>query len=356
MKQNIRTAMQLAEHLTLSDQEMQEINTVCEQYPMAITDHYLNLIDPEDPEDPVRRMSVPSAQELDVGGDSDPSGEACNTVLSGLQHKYTPTVLFLSTNTCRMYCRYCFRKRLVGLSSEQLLQGFEEAIRYVRAHEEVNNVLVSGGDPLTIDPSLLAQLLEGLADIEHLDFIRIGSRIPVVDPDWMLDDPDLMRVLEDCSARKPLYLVTHVNHPRELTAKTIRCVDRLRERDILVSNQTVLLRGVNDDPRILIDLMRSLVRARILPYYVFQCRPVKGAKAHFQVPLIEGAEIVESAKHALNGHEKRFRYCMSHRSGKIEILGRGPKGSLVLKYHEAKNEADSGRIFLERVSPDQCWL
>ncbi len=353
---NMTTPEAAAEALGLTGIEQEEISKVIDQYPMSIPDYYLSLIDKNDPDDPIRKMCLPDIKELSSGGLEDTSGEACNTKLTGVQHKYSPTVLFLSTNTCLMYCRYCFRKRMVGLTEKQMIQGFEDAYQYVLAHKEVNNVLISGGDPLTINPEILSELLGRLVTIEHLDFIRIGSRVPVVDPEHISENKELLAVLSKYSQMKTLYLVTHINHPRELSEKTRKTLKLIKDMGIIVSNQAVLLRGVNDDTEILIELMRSLTREKIIPYYLFQCRPVKGAHGHFQVPLAEGIRIVEAAKHRLSGHEKRFRYCMSHITGKIEALGILDGSSMVFKYHEAKEDKDQGRIFIQEIDDEQGWL
>ncbi len=351
-----RLAESIGDKLRLSEEEISQIRQVVKRYPMVVPEHYLSLIDPDDPQDPIKKMCIPSLEELALGGLEDTSGETNNTISSGVQHKYRPTVLFLSTNTCMMYCRYCFRKRMVGLTEKQMIQGFGELEQYVREHKEINNVLISGGDPLTIKASVLASLLERLSSIDHLDFVRIGSRVPVVAPNRILQNQQLLDVLKEYSQKKTIYLVTHINHPKELSPETLTCLERIRSLDILISNQSVLLRGINDDVDTLVALMRRLNQEKIIPYYLFQCRPVKGAKGHFQVPLVKGSKLVEEAKHQLNGHEKRFRYCMSHVSGKIEILGSMEDGNMVFKYHEAKEDADLGRIFVQTVKDDQGWL
>lgn len=347
---------ELTAHLELSPDEISMLRTVTEKYPMAIPEHYLSLVDPGDPDDPIKRMCVPRREELQGGGMLDTSGEQSNTKMTGVQHKYAPTVLFLATNTCLMYCRHCFRKRMVGLTEEEMLRTFDAAYNYVKEHQEVTNVLITGGDPLTIPPHLLDELLGSLSTIEHLRFIRIGSRIPVVDPGQLTGNSGLLQVLERHNRKKTLYFVTQFNHPRELCDTAQEAIQCLLDRHILVSNQTVLLRGINDDPDTLSTLMQDLTRHRILPYYLFQCRPVKGVADHFQVPLLEGIRISERARERLNGHEKRFRYCMSHVSGKVEILGTVSGNEVLFKYHMAKDPADHGRIFTRTVTADQCWL
>ena len=187
-----------------------------------------------------------------------------------------------------------------------------------------------------------------------MDFIRIGTRTPAAFPERILDK-ELLDLLKKYSEKKKIYIVTHFAHPREITAKTKQAINRLLEAGLVISNQTVLLKGINDNPLVLSKLMNKLVRIGINPYYVFQCRPVKRVKHHFQVPLIKGYKIVEEAKKLLNGHSKRFRYVMSHKTGKIEIIGiLGDE--IYFKYHQAKNPKDAGRFFKKKLRKDAGWL
>jgi KamA family protein len=300
-------------------------------------------------------MAVPSVNELDLEGFYDTSGEAKNTKMPGLQHKYSETALILATNRCAMYCRHCFRKRLVGLPSEETLKRFEEAAEYIAKHEEINNVLISGGDPLVLKNEILERFLEALEKIDHIKFIRIGSRVPVTLP-ARLSDPKILALFKKHSKRdKRLYIVTHFNHPREITPQSIGAVSNLLKAGVLLNNQTVLLRGVNDNPETLASLMNKLVSIGVAPYYVFQCRPVKRVKHHFQVPICEGLRIVEKAKANCNGHSKRFKYIMAHVTGKIEILGI-MNGEIYFKYHQAKNRENLGMMFKRRVDEQAGWL
>ena len=232
--------------------------------------------------------------------------------MPGLQHKYLETALILATNRCATYCRHCFRKRLVGLPSEEILKRFEEAAKCIAEHGEINNVLISGGDPLVLKSEIIGRFLEVLGRIGHLNFIRIGSRVPVTLP-ARFSDPILLSIFRKCSrSGKKLYVVTHFNHPMEITRESTLAANNLLKAGVLLSNQTVLLRGVNDDPEILVELMNRLVVIGVAPYYVFQCRPVKRVKHHFQIPICEGVRIVEKAKASCNGLGKRFKYVMSH--------------------------------------------
>lgn len=323
---------------------------------MRIPRYYADLISWDDPRDPIRRMAVPDLAELDLSGSYDTSGESLSTRMPGLQHKYAQTALLLTTNRCSMYCRHCFRKRLIGLPSEEVLRRFGDAARYVQEHREIRNVLLSGGDPLILSTRLISKFLERLSEIPHLNFVRIGSRVPVTFPERILTDPDLLLVLHRFSRKfHRLYVVTHFNHPREVTAESTDAVDRLISAGLVLINQTILLRGVNDDPVVLADLQSRLAKIGISPYYVFQCRPVKRVKRRFQVPLKRGYDIVESAKRMLDGPSKRFRYVLSHKTGKVEILGI-VGNEIYLKYHQARDPGNIGRFFKRRLVRDAGWL
>ncbi|MGC9324606.1 MAG: KamA family radical SAM protein [Desulfomonilia bacterium] len=356
LKESIRTIEELDHYLDIRPGEKRKLKKVIERHPMCIPRYYLSLIEPGDQYDPIRAMAVPSIDELDLHGSYDTSGEKENTKMPGLQHKYGQTALILSTNRCAMYCRHCFRKRMVGLSQNELLQRFDEASSYVKNHQEINNVLISGGDPFVLPTSTIAGFLEMLACIDHLSFIRFGTRIPVTLPDRILEDQDLVNLLESHSLKtRRIFVVTQFNHPREITDRAIEAVNALISAGVVVNNQTVLLKGVNDSPGCLASLQNTLVSIGVNPYYVFQCRPVKRVMHHFQVPLLRGFQIVEQSKKMLNGHSKRFKFIMSHRRGKIEIVGR--KGDILyFKFHQARNEKNLGEFFSRKMRLNEGWL
>jgi len=350
------TVEQLKQHIDLDAEEAKRVEKIAAIHPMRVSEYYLSLIDKSDGNDPIRKMSIPWVEELDESGDYDTSGESENTKIPGLQHKYEQTALVLTTNECATYCRFCFRKRLVGLPNREVVQDFGECVRYIRSHPEINNVLLSGGDPLTLPTSRIKVFLESLSDIPHLEFIRIGTRVPATFPDRILGDEALLNLLTRHSVkRRRIYVVAHFNHPREITEKSAGAVDALLRSNVVVNNQTVLLKGVNDNPNTLARLQSRLAGIGVTPYYVFQCRPVKRVKRHFQVPLYEGHEIVEGAKQLLSGPAKRFRYVMSHKTGKIEIVG-VMGDEIYLRYHQAKDPRNAGRFFKRKLNETAGWL
>lgn len=354
-EESISSLKQLKRYLNLSTMEEFRLQRVVEAHPMLISSHYASLIDWDNPEDPIRRMAVPSVDELNLEGFCDTSGEAENTKIPGLQHKYSETALILATNVCATYCRHCFRKRLVGLPTEETLKRFEDAAVYIENHPEINNVLVSGGDPLTLCNRVIRRLLDVLTRIPQLNFIRVGSRVPVTFPS-RLKDEELLRIFREYSkSDRRLYVVTQFNHSREICPQSVGAVSSLIDAGVSLSNQTVLLKGVNDNPEEITRLMDMLTSIGVTPYYVFQCRPVARVKHHFQVPICEGLRIVEKAKANLNGLSKRFKYVMSHKTGKIEILGI-MDDEIYFKYHEAKDRNNLGKMFKLRVNEKAGWL
>jgi len=351
----IRTIEQLRNCVDFSREEEKKLKRIVARHPMQITPYYMSLIDWNDPHDPIRKMAIPSPDELNLKGSYDTSGESENTKLRGLQHKYAETALILATSRCATYCRHCFRKRLIGLETEEIVANFENAADYIRRHKEINNVLISGGDPLVLPNAIIHRFFSALSDISHLDFIRFGSRTPVTYPSRFEDKGLLETMAKYSQPERRVYVVTQFNHPREITSQSTKAVDNLLKSGIVVNNQTVLLKGVNDNPETLARLQNRLVGIGVNPYYVFQCRPVKRVKHYFQVPLCKGVEIVERAKTKCNGHSKRFKYIMSHKTGKIEILGI-VDNEIYFKYHQAKKRKNLGKIFKRKANEKAGWL
>ena len=352
----IRDVDGLRGYLKLSEDDATRITEISKRYPICIPPYYLNLIDPDDPDDPIRRICVPGFQELSGSGLEDTSGEGDNTVIRGMQHKYLQTALILTTSQCAMYCRFCFRKRMVGYSEHETAEHARQMADYVAQHPEINNVLLSGGDALINSNSVIEMYLKTFSEIPTLDFIRIGTRAPVVLPMRVYEDKELLDILKKYNRRKQILIITHFNHPKEITPEAITAIDALIRCGCVVRNQTVLLKGVSDAPKTLARLLNTLVSIGVVPYYVFQCRPARGAIDEFQIPLLNGSLIVEEAKAMMNGQAKSFHYCMSHATGKIEILGTLEGNKMLFKYHQAKYAGDNSRIFVKELAEDQCWL
>jgi len=355
-KNVITSAEDLKKYTSLSPSEMETLKDIIKNHPMRSTQYYLDLIDWDDPNDPIRKMAIPTIEETQMHGDFDTSGEKENTKLQGLQHKYRETALILTTNECAMFCRHCFRKRLVGVAEDEILNKPDKAIAYIREHNEITNVLLSGGDPLLLPTNFMKDMLQRLSDISHLKFVRVGSRTPVVCPDRISKDEELVRIFKDFTAGgKQLYLTTQFNHPREITPASMEAVNALKNNNVIINNQTVLLKTINDDPYVMADLQATLAGIGVTPYYVFQCRPVTRVMDVFQVPLYEACKILDKTTSMLDGLSKRFRFAMSHKTGKIEILG-CEDDLIYFKYHQAKDESLYNKIFSKKLDKDAGWL
>src|SRR3984957_17943069 len=295
LKNRVSTLEALESKLRLIKEERAGVLLAGQKLAFAVTPHFFNLIDPEDPECPIRRQVIPRIEEAarapwEV---ADPCGEGSNMPVPGLVHRYPDRVLFLVTDRCASYCRYCTRSRVVSGAGEQELHiNFEEAYRYLEAHTEVRAVLLSGGDALLLSDDKLRGILSRLRAIEHIEFVRIGTRVPIFLPQRIT--PELCKMLQEFH---PLWMSVHVNHPRELTTEVKTALESLVNHGIPLGNQSVLLKGVNDDLTVMRALVHKLVMCRVRPYYIYQCDLIHGS-AHLRTSVAQGIEIMEG----LRGH------------------------------------------------------
>jgi lysine 2,3-aminomutase len=339
----------------LSEQEKTELKKVVEKFAFRCTNYYLSLIDWNDPDDPIRRLIIPRLEELEEWGRLDPSDEQTYTIIPGLEHKYNSTVLFLVSNVCDGICRYCFRKRVFINPQQEYIRDLTAAVQYIKEHSEITNVLLTGGDPLVLKPSKLENIIRQLREIEHVQIIRIGTKVPAFNPNRIIEQPDLLQMISKYSTnQKRIYLMTHFIHPRELTELSVKAVGLLLGNGAILANQCPLIRGVNDKPEVLAKLFAKLSFIGVVPYYIFQCRPAVGNKP-YTVPIEEGYQIIEQAKTLVSGLAKRVRFVMSHSSGKIEIIGKTEE-NIYFKYHRAANDTDSGRFLTFKCNPNASWL
>jgi len=296
---DIDTVEKLLE-ISFGEDEKKQYEKTVEKFPLSITPYYLSLIDVEDyANDPIFRQAFPSPRELEIGkyDMADPLHEDKDSPVQGITHRYPDRVLFHVSNTCAMYCRHCTRKRKVGDSDyvpgrKELQKGID----YIANTPEVRDVLLSGGDPLMLPDKQIDWLLTEIQRIPHVEVVRIGTRIPVVLPYRITDD--LVDILKK---HTPVWINTHFNHPREITQSSRRALAKLADAGIPLGNQTVLLAGVNDCPRLIKKLVHKLVQNRVRPYYMYQCDLSEGL-SHFRTPVGKGIEIIES----LVGHTSGF--------------------------------------------------
>jgi KamA family protein len=335
----------------LSQEEFDAIQRVTEFFPFRVTSHYLSLVDWKDPHDPLRRVVVPDEGELESGGSLDPSREKSFYVLPGMQHKYPDTVLILASHQCAGYCRYCFRKRLfIRRSMREHPPDINNCIEYIRNHPEVRNVLLSGGDPLTLSSKWLMEIIRKIARLPRIEAIRIGTRMLSWDPGRVIADQFLLQELRELSELSgvQLYVMSHITHSGELCAEAIEAIRLLRRCGVAICNQTPIIRGVNDSADALEDLFNALVATGVSPYYIFQVRPTVG-NSIYSVPPLEAYMILREAQNRCSGLAARARYVISHHTGKLHVCGLTDE-HLVMVYHRAAFPGDRGRTILVKRS------
>lgn len=315
MRQRIERPSDLEALVRLTDDERQALEATRGVFRWSVTPYYASLMDPDDPACPIRRQVVPTMGELapDIVGMADPLEEVAHSPVRNLIHNYRDRVAFCVTTECAIYCRYCLRKRMVGDADQMMRRAeLQEAIDYIAAHPEIRDVLITGGDPLTFGDRMLDWILAELRAIDHVDVIRIGTRMPVKLP-FRIDDA-LCDVL---SRHHPVWVNTHFNHPKELTDDAAQAVDRLLRAGVPVGNQTVLLKGINDDVGTLRDLLQGLVRMRVRPYYLYQAQLIGGTAA-FRTSIERGMRLMET----LRGHITGFAlpvYVLDTPYGKVPL-------------------------------------
>lgn len=288
----------IVEIFSFTADEIKSLAEVVKEYPFKITPYYLSLIDKSDPGDPVRLQCVPSPEEVKLyfEAQNDPLGEEKDMVMPGLVHRYPDRVLITLTDICPVYCRHCTRKREWRKGRWIRTGGeLEKIYEYISLHKEIRDVILSGGDPLILSTEKIESVLKGLRRIPHVEIIRIGTRCPVVLPQRV--DKELVSVLRKY---RPIWLNTHFNHPNEVTREAADACDMILCAGIPVNNQTVLLKGVNDDTATMTKLCQSLLRIGVRPYYLFQCDPVTGT-AHFRTSIEKGLEIIKGMRGFTSG-------------------------------------------------------
>ena len=299
IKSRIKTLEELKKYIKLLPEEEEGIRRTQGLYPFAITPYYLSLIDPEDPKDPIRLQAIPRVVEVDekVQSLGEPDALKEEGKIPGLTHRYPDRVLLNVTTFCAVYCRHCMRKRIFSQGERaRTKEEIDRMIDYIKKHEEIKDVLISGGEPLSLSLEKLDYILSRLREIKHVEVIRFGTRLPVLAPQRFFNEK-LLDILEKHS---PIWINTHFNHPREVTEYAEEAVDKLLRRGIPVNNQTVLLKGVNDDPEVMLKLFRKLIRIKVKPQYLFHCDPIKGA-VHFRTTVDKGLEIMRYLRGRLSG-------------------------------------------------------
>lgn len=295
LRNRITTLAQLEKLMTLTPDEKEGCLFAAHKLSLAITPYYFNLIDTKDPECPIRKQVIPNIKESYIapGESSDPVGEEGTMPVPGIVHRYPDRVLFLVTDRCASYCRYCTRSRLVSnAQSYDFHPELEQGLKYIESHPEIRDVLISGGDPLLLSDAKIDSLLGRLRAIPHVEFIRMGSRIPVFLPQRIT--PELAEIFRK---HGPIWMSIHTNHPKEVTQELAVACERLSLAGVPLGNQSVLLDGINDSVEVMKSLVHRLLMIRVRPYYLYACDLIEGS-THFRAPIQKGIEIIRG----LRGH------------------------------------------------------
>lgn len=338
MRNRITKLDQISQIITLTPEEEEGIRNAKGRLSMAITPYWATLLDPNDPACPIRRQCIPTASEFHIGPYemSDPCGEDHDSPAPHLVHRYPDRVLLLATEACAMYCRHCTRRRLVG--QEEQVDSYsgrwDAALDYIRSNRKVRDVLISGGDPLTLEDEVIGDLLKKIRAIPHVEFVRIGSRVPVTLPQRITEG--LVKTLKKYTP----WMSIHFNHAKELTKRTRIACEMLADAGIPLGSQTVLLKGINDRPSTMKKLMHELLKVRVRPYYIYQCDLVKGTQ-HFRTPVETGINIIEKMRGHTSGYGvPTYVIDAPGGGGKIPIspnyMLSQAKGKYVIRNYEAK--------------------
>ncbi len=297
---SLKTPDELQAAGLIAPERLEAVRSVAEHYAIAITPTVVSLIDREDTTDPIARQFVPDAAELVTTPEEneDPIGDAAHSPVKGIVHRYPDRVLLKAVHICPVYCRFCFRREMVGPQGDGTLAPDEltAALAYIRDHSEIWEVILTGGDPLVLSPRRLAEIMRGLGAIEHVKIVRFHTRVPVVEPDRI--NEALIAALKESG--KVIYIALHANHPREMTVDARAASARLVDAGFAMVSQTVLLKGINDEPAVLGDLMKAFVETRIKPYYLHHPDLAPGT-SHFRMDIEEGQKIVSALRGTISG-------------------------------------------------------
>jgi lysine 2,3-aminomutase len=338
LRHRITSLEQMREIIELTPEEIEGIKHSKGRLALAVTPYFASLMDPINPNCPIRRQAIPRIEEIHLSKNEmvDPLGEDKHSPVPGLVHRYPDRVLLLVTDQCAVYCRYCTRRRLVGSHERSITQGnFEEVLKYLKSHRKVRDVLLSGGDPLLLENERLEEILGRLRALPHIELLRIGTRVPVTLPQRITGG--LVRMLKKYH---PLMISIHFTHPKEITETVRRACSELADGGIPLGSQTVLLKGINDKPYIMKKLVQELLKIRVRPYYIYQCDLAMGTE-HFRTSVATGIQIIEKLRGHTTGYAvPTYVVDAPGGGGKIPLqpdylVTRG-KGKIVLRNYEGK--------------------
>ncbi|MFA6816660.1 MAG: KamA family radical SAM protein [Lentisphaeria bacterium] len=326
LKNRITTLEEIKKYLVLTEEERIALEDNGSRFPFAITPYYLSLLDLKDPDSELRKTVIPTINESmkSKGEAEDPLNEDGTSPVPGICHRYPDRVLFLTTSFCSTYCRYCTRSRMVGGHSQKMENQWANAIDYIRRTPQIRDVIISGGDPLTLCDNKIDYLLREITSIDHVEMVRIGSKVPMVLPQRIT--PSLLRIFK---RYKPLFLSIHCTHPDELTKESAKACNDIADAGVVMGSQTVLLKGVNDKVETLTALFQGLLKVRVKPYYLFQCDPIIGS-SHFRTTIEKGKSLIFGIRGFTSGYAVP-QYV-------IDTPGGGGKVPILPKYEMKQDE------------------
>lgn len=338
----------------LSDKKKVALKAVSKKYTFRTNSYYNSLIDWDDKNDPLRRIVIPDEDELINWGTLDSSNEVNYQPVEALEHKYSSTALLLCNDVCGAYCRFCFRKRLFQEDNDEVQRDLSKAIAYIKNHKEINNVLLTGGDPLMMSNGRISSILNKLKDISHVKIIRIGTKMLAFNPFCIIENDELVDFFAAYSNFKKVYFMLHFNHPREITEEAILAIRKVQNAGIATINQTPIIKGVNDNEGLLSELLNTLSFLGVFPYYIFCCRPTAGNYT-YAIPIEEGYRIFRNAVKNNSGLAKTPKFIMSHEKGKIEVVGLFD-GKIMMRKHNWANEKENQEMMQYPSNPHAYWF
>lgn len=356
----ISLSREAEDRLDVGPAAVADISRARERFPILVPPSYAALVDWADPGDPLRRLLLPTRDEEQQDGEWDTSGESESVVVRGLQHKYEQTAVLLVTQACAGHCRYCFRRRLLSrdVFTRETIEDLDEALHYVAANPGIDNVLLSGGDPMVCSTPRLRRILEACASIPHIAHVRIGTKLPAFLPSRFTGDADLLEMLTRLGCRTQILFQCHFDHPREITAETELAIRNLLAAGCVLTAQVALMRGINDDAEVLAALFKKLHRLGVVPQYLFHPRPVRHG-THFQLSIEEGLRLVEQVRRSCSGPVKRFRYVLAQEDGKLELvgaIGSGDARQLVVRWHQIRRGLARPAVETLPLPADKTWI
>jgi KamA family protein len=338
----------------LNQESRELLYPVTDKFTFRTNSYYNSLINWNDPDDPIRKIVIPSAEELSEYGQLDASQDKQNQVAEGIEHKYPDSALLLVNRVCGGYCRYCFRKRIFMRGNDEVSTDMTDAINYIRQHPEINNVILSGGDPLIMSTEKIEKIIAPLREIDHVNTIRIGTKMVAYNPYRILHDEKFHAMVQKYSTReKRIYIMSHFTHPNEISDVAISGVNLLYELGARVLNQTPILKGINDRVEVLNQLFNKLASIGVQPYTILICRPEEG-NISFSLPIERAIEIFTQAKANCSGLARTAKLIMVPPLGKIEILGL-KDDDILFRIHRPTDFASEGKIISFKRNPDAVW-